>query len=101
MYTFNLSRSQKPGGSKGAKGAKKDGPAGVPSGEDAIDIRPIDMAAKNTRKQHNNDDQVAAHNNPEEEKARSGGDGKGTERTTSQASRSIPRVSANSFCPTY
>jgi len=44
MYTFNLSRAQKQLNVKG-KG-KKEGQAGFAAGEDAIDIRPIDMAAK-------------------------------------------------------
>ena len=43
MYTFNLSRVQKPKNDAKAKMAgKKDGPniSGVPAGEDAIDIQP-------------------------------------------------------------
>ena len=45
MYTFNLSRVQKqPNSGKAKPGAnKKDTPIGVPAGEDAIDIKPIDM----------------------------------------------------------
>lgn len=48
MYTFNLSRVQKQAQSGKVKpGAnKKDGPIGIPAGEDAIDIKPIDMQAK-------------------------------------------------------
>ena len=98
-----------------SKGAKKDSPAGVPAGEDAIDIRPVDMKAKPNTEENKNS--AAAANdkaapdaksvpsilgvskanseNPEEETK-----GRQTERTKSQASRSMPQNQAN-FCPTY
>ena len=48
MYTFNLSRVQKPQNGPKGKGAKKEGPnvSGVPAGEDAIDIQPVDAKNK-------------------------------------------------------
>lgn len=52
MYTFNLSRVQKTTTKgKSVNGAKKDGPAGIPNGEDVIDVRPIDMQPKNEKKE--------------------------------------------------
>ena len=80
MYTFNLSRAQRQANAKG-KTLKKDGSAaGVPAGEDAIDIMPIDMQAKNERKSAAPADtqqqqllqpSSASGANPEEEKDRS------------------------------
>ena len=110
MYTFNLSHMQKQVSVKNNKGAKKESPAGVPAGEDAIDIRPVDMKNKNhgeaaceERKSgaagDNNKaspDKIAVpilgiskplNENPEEETK-----GRQTERTRSQASRSMPQT---------
>ena len=50
MYTFNLSRVQKQASQKNMKGGKKEGANGMPVVEDVIDIRPIDMQAKNEKK---------------------------------------------------
>lgn len=49
MYTFNLCRVQKQASGAKAKPGKKESTPGVPSGEDVIDIRPIDMQAKNDK----------------------------------------------------
>lgn len=112
MYTFNLSHMQKQANAKNGKGAKKDSPAGVPAGEDAIDSRPIDMKNKNgeaaaaasTNEERKVDGSKAStatdstavpilgiskpssSENPEQEETK----GRQTERTRSQASRSMP-----------
>ena len=111
MYTFNLSHMQKQANAKNGKGAKKDSPAGVPAGEDAIDIRPVDMKNKNgeaaaasTNEERKVDGSKAStatdstavpilgiskpssSENPEQEETK----GRQTERTRSQASRSMP-----------
>ena len=107
MYTFNLSRVQKPQNGQKGKGAKKEGPnvSGVPAGEDAIDIQPVDAKSKQDKSKEptsiniENQNTNAKVQNPEEENKQ--GPGSQFERTGSQASRSIPRTSVNSFCPTY
>ena len=112
MYTFNLSHMQKQVGGKNAKSAKKDSPAGVPAGEDAIDIRPIDTKTKNTTTPTSASGDTAkpkiipdglilgvskpTTDNPEEETK-----GSKTERTRSQASLNKPQAANPNFCPTY
>jgi len=87
---------------------KKDSPAGVPAGEDAIDIRPVDI--KNNKDYEGDDKNKAspinkngpilgvskAQNDSLEEEAK----GRQVERTKSQASRTLVQNQSN-FCPTY
>ena len=85
MYTFNLSRIQKQAvaklTSKTTTSTKGDTtPAGVPSGEDAVDIKPIDMSAKN-KQEAENSIPLTAPMNPEEENKQAQ-----TERAGSQVS---------------
>ena len=90
MYTFNLSRVAKAACPKGKSVGKKETPAGLPAGEDLIDIRPIDMLAKKnaaTAKQQN-----------QQEDGKSNAQG---ERTASQTSRSVPKATQSNYCPTY
>ena len=119
MYTFNLSHMQKQVPTKTGKGAKKDSPAGVPAGEDAIDIRPIDMkAVKNnsttaispsgitadsSKPKTVPDGVIIAASKPTADGPEEETKGSKTERTRSQASLTKPQgPQANpNFCPTY
>ena len=86
MYTFNLSRGSKPGSVAApakAKPSKKEAVPGIPFGEDIIDIRPIDMAAKKEESKEKME-------NPEDQT-----DDRSVEKIASHASN------ANSMCATF